>query len=144
MKILFDYKDNRFELMASFSDIEDFLDYNYYEECCNEGSEEPCDHDYNRCMRITNISFDNFNLNSYIQYRLNHLKGEDAGLVSEVREEVCHLLSSIDWRDYFEAEAEGGYYGDTLRKMASSNFSNLKTVISEKLKDSFSPIITVA
>lgn len=139
-KISFDYKGSKFSLSLSRDGFEDNLDVYYREECENEGDPEyNCDHDYNRCMIIKDISKNEFNLFSYVANNLYETGGENNFKI--VVNMIVDLLSEINFPDYIECSTDRGYYGESLVKrlenqselfdkmfslLATGDFKNIK------------------
>lgn len=135
-KITFKYKGIPYRLEISKYSLEHYLDVDYDRECGSYN--EDCDHDYNRCMVIVNIQKEGFRTFEFCKNNLTCLS-PDQEADKDILEQLCHSLSSMSFEDYIECEAEGDYYGDTLKQTA--NVSEAVTKMVECLQADFQDVV---
>jgi hypothetical protein len=100
------------------TDLHFILSIDHHGYCTNEGSEYSCDHEYNRCYRISGIevtrpSAQDF---SYLAEALVPECKTDSALKLKVLQVCQSLADQFDLTDTsnYDWEAEGDYYGDHL------------------------------
>lgn len=133
--ITFKYKGIPYSLEVSKYSLEYYLEVDYDRVC---GSfNEDCDHDYSRCMVIVKIEKEGFRTFDFCK---NHLKclSEDEEADEDILEKLCFCFSSMSFEEYIDCEAEGDYYGDTLKKTA--NVSETVEKMVECLKADFQEV----
>ena len=133
IKISFEYQGEKFCFELNGYGLEEALDVDYDSVC--RSPYDDCDHDYNRCMVITNISKNSFDLHGYCQ---NYLKGGTDASKKKVTELVCRSLVGICFEDYIDCEGEGDYYGEYLKK--SANISGISERVVENFKIDFTNV----
>lgn len=109
----------KFERELLNQDLHYILDISHNGYCCNEGNEEyPCDHEYNRCYRISGIEVSEPTkgaLNYLAEALVPECKG-DALVKDKILAILDKMHSQFNLTDVenYQWDATGDYYGDHL------------------------------